>query len=129
MAELVGSAASFSYDGLIGGTKPAVFTVNETLLTGTGVYQKGQVLGKITASGKLKTVNSANSDGSQTAYAVLLTDNVDTAAADVVVTVAKSGVFNREKLTFGGTDTAAKHEDTLRDLNIYLTSTKGVESI
>lgn len=32
-----------------------------------------------------------------------------------------SGVFNREKLIVGDGDTAAQHEDELRDKNIYLT--------
>lgn len=126
MAELVGTAVTFSYKNLVGGNTPAIFTSVETLAKGTGLYVAGTVLGKITATGKLQIVNSANTDGSQVAYALLLTENVDTTAVDVLVTVAKAGRFNREALVFGGTDTASKHEDALRDQNIYLTSSKGV---
>ncbi|GMB00429.1 head decoration protein [Pelosinus sp. IPA-1] len=130
MSELVGTAATFSYKNLVGGVNPPIHTSVETLAKGSGTYVSGAVLGKITAAGatqgKCQRVNSVNTDGSQTADSVLLTDNIDTTAADVMVVVAKSGCFNREALTFGGSDTVDKHEATLRDLNIYLTSSKGV---
>lgn len=48
-------------------TRVLAFTTGTALPSGT-------VLGKITASGKLTKYVAANSDGSQTAYAVMLTD-------------------------------------------------------
>lgn len=125
MAELVNSVTSFTYDNLIGGTDPAPFTANETIASGAGVLPRGRVLGKITASGKLVSVDSTKSDGSEKPYAVLRYP-VDATSADVVAQVYKSGMFNREALSFGGADTAAEHEDALRGLDIILTSEKGV---
>ncbi|WP_425057626.1 hypothetical protein SCACP_21430 [Sporomusa carbonis] len=123
MAELVNTVDTYEYDGLIAGTDPAIFTANEIIATGTGVLPRGRVLGKVTATGKLVSVDSTKTDGSEKPYAILAYP-VDATSADVVATVYKSGVFNREKLSFGGTDTASQHEDALRDLNIYLTSVK-----
>jgi hypothetical protein len=73
------------------------------------------------AEGSLKAVkvNSANYDGSGVADCIL-TDAVDTTAADVVATAYKTGNFNRDALVFGGADTAAIHEEHLRTLGIYL---------
>jgi hypothetical protein len=76
-------------------------------------------------SGKFKTVNSANADGSQAADCVL-EHAADATTTDVVATAYQSGMFNREALIFGGTDTADTHLETLRNLDIYLTSEKGV---
>lgn len=121
MAELINNIAESSYAGLIGGISPAPFTKNVTLAAGTGTLSQGTVLGKITASGKFTKVDSTSTDGSQTANAVLA-DDTDISAGDVIATVLIKGCFNREKLIFGGTDTADKHEDALRDMNIYLTS-------
>jgi hypothetical protein len=214
MAELNNSMASFSYDGLIGGTDPQRHTKVITLASGAGSLTRGTVLGKITkgaitaaaessntgngncdtlslgANAKVgsytvkataattfsvidpagvrladatagtaytgainftvtagatafvagdsftiaiaagseyyKKVNSANVDGSQIADCVLEYD-ADASSADVNATVFYSGMFNIEALTFGGTDTYATHLETLRDHDIYLTSSKGVE--
>ena len=123
MAELVNNVATFEYDGLIGGCEPAIFTKNITIASGAGKLARGTVLGKVTASGKYLKVNSANTDGSQTAKCVLAYP-VDATSTDVVATVYWSGLFNREKLIFGGTDTATTHEDALRDVNIILTTGK-----
>ena len=125
MSELVNTVATFNHDKLIGGVEPAVFTANEVIITGAGKLSRGRVLGKLTASGKLISVDSTKTDGSEKPYAILAAD-VDATSTDVVAPVYKAGPFNREALTFGGTDTAAKHEDALRDANIYLTSVKGV---
>lgn len=126
MAELVNTAGTSSYDGLIGGDQPAILTKNVTIISGAGILPRGRVLGKITVSKKFTSVLSTASDGSQAPNCVLAYP-VDATSADVVATVYISGRFNREDLTFGGTDTAATHEDALRDLNIYLTSEKGAE--
>jgi len=123
MAELVNTVGSFSHDGLIGGTEPDLITRNVVIVSGSGNLTPGTVLGKITTGGKYKTVNSTNADGSQVAKAVLKYP-VDATNADVLATVYWAGMFNREHLIFGGTDTADTHEDSLRDVSILLTSEK-----
>jgi hypothetical protein len=121
MTELVRDINEFEYDGLIGGTNPPIFTKNVVIVSGAGKLARGTVLGQITASKKYQTVNSTSEDGSQVAKAVLAYP-VDATSTDIVATVYWSGPFNREKLIFGGTDTADIHEDALRDVNILLTS-------
>ena len=59
------------------------------ILTGMGVLQPGTVLSRVTASGKLRTLAPAGSDGSQTAVAVLL-EYVDATSADQPRTVVLS---------------------------------------
>ena len=90
-----------------------------TIASGQGKLARGTVIGVITASGKGKIVNSANEDGSENADCIL-TDDIDATSADVVTSAYTSGGFNRNALTFGGTDTAANHEDLLRQKGIFL---------
>jgi hypothetical protein len=70
-------------------------------------------------SGKLKLCNSANLDGSQQPYAILLEDK-DASLADKTVTVGLTGEYNSNFMTFGGTDTVTTHKNALRLLSIYL---------
>jgi hypothetical protein len=114
-------ADSVTYDNLIGRMPGVDIQVKAvTVQAGQGVLKRGTVLGIVTASGKAVIVNSANQDGSQTADCIL-TDDVDTTNGDVVASAYAAGTFNRAALTFGGNDTAAKHETRLRELGIYLT--------
>lgn len=121
MSELIRNMSEFEYDGLIGGTTPPILTKNVVIVSGSGKLPRARVLGKITTDGKYTSVDSTKTDGSQTAKAIL-TYPVDATTTDVVATVYWSGPFNRQRLTFGGTDTVDKHEDALRDVNIILTS-------
>jgi hypothetical protein len=118
---------SVGYDGLIAGTTHPIDYKSVTLKAGQGIVGRGTVLGLITASGLAVPVDSAAVDGSQTADSIL-TDAVDTgddgATEDVVTVAYKSGgPFKRQALIFGGDDTAADHEDRLREIGIYLTDT------
>lgn len=106
------------FDNLLAGDQAQLVTRSETVASGAGVLVKGTVLGRITASKKLKTVNSANADGSQTAYAVLAAD-VDATSSDKTAVVYLAGAFDKNQLIFGGTDTVETHRDTLRDLGIF----------
>lgn len=74
-----------------------------------------------TGSGKCVVVNSANTDGTEVAFAVLAQDT-DASAADKVAPVYLAGDFNEDQLTFGGSDTAATHRDAMRDRGMYLKS-------
>jgi len=77
----------------------------------------------IAGSGLAVLVNSVNKDGSNLADSVL-SDDVDTGAAGATTNITYAayiqGHFNRKALIFGGADTAAVHEDRLRDVGIVL---------
>jgi hypothetical protein len=80
-----------------------------TLLAGTN-YPVGAVLGRITASGKMKLATSGGSDGAQTAAAVLLYAT-DASAADqeAVVIVRGPAIVSKAALVFDASvDDAAK---------------------
>ena len=112
-----------TFDQLIGGADPAPLQKNLTLLTGQGILKRGSVLGIGTTDGKARLVNSSASDGSQTAK-YILSEDTDTTDSDVIAPAYQAGMFNVEYLTFGGEDTIAQHETSLRLEGIYITSEK-----
>lgn len=114
-----GNVGAYTPDTLFYDTKHPVDTKAVTLKSGQGVLLRGTVLGTITTGGLSVIVNSANADGSQTADSIL-TDDVDTTGGNVVAVAYKTGSFNRKALIFGGSDTADKHEQTLRGLGIFM---------
>lgn len=122
MAELVQDVSKQNYDGLIGGTYPHIITGGVTLAAGSGKLKRGTVLGKVTESGNYTIADSSKSDGSQIGSAILIEDTDATKA--VKAEVYLTGMFNAEKLTFGGSDTREKQEDNLRNYGIYLTTLK-----
>lgn len=73
-------------------------------------------------SGQVKIVNSANLDGSAVPDSILMNAAADSNATQVV-DVYKTGEFNEDALTFGGSDTHDTHRDALRALGIYLKDT------
>lgn len=84
-----------------------------TLLAGTN-YPVGAVLGRITASGKLKLSTATGTDGAQNAAAILLYA-IDAAAADAtgIVVVRGPAIISKSALVFDAsvddaTKTAAK---------------------
>lgn len=80
-----------------------------TLVAGTN-YPVGAVLGRITASGKMKLSTATGTDGAQNATAVLLYD-VDATAADAtgIVVVRGPAIVSKAALVFdAGVDDAAK---------------------
>jgi hypothetical protein len=85
-----------------------------TLLAGTN-YPVGAVLGRITASGKMKLSTATGTDGAQNAAAVLLYD-VDATAADAtgIVVLRGPAIVSKAALVFDSSvddaaKTAAKH--------------------
>ena len=110
-------AETFVPDNLQVGNFP-VQTDKQILFSGQNVA-RGEALGKITASGKLKILQSGSGDGSQNAY-VIATEDVDASGGDEFITVFLSGGFNRDKVKFDGADTFNTFKDQFRDLGIYL---------
>lgn len=96
---------------------PINFTIND----GATDFTVGDKFTIVVSEGskKGKVVDSTNVDGSQGADCIL-TDDIDTTVGDVVTTAYRSGLFNRQALFFGGTDTAADHKTRLRELGIHL---------
>lgn len=89
-----------------------------TVLSGEGVLARGSVMGRVSASGKLKLVNSSSDDGSQNPYGILA-DGVDATSADATGVIFLTGEFNSDALVFGGTDTAATHEAEARKIGLF----------
>lgn len=106
-------------DSLIGGVEAPLMVTKVTLLAGQGVLPRGSVIGIVTIGGKGKLVDKASNDGSQIAR-LILCDETDTTHGDVDAVCYKTGVFNRNRLFFGGASTAADHEAELHDVGIYL---------
>lgn len=104
--------------------------VLETQVTEGGILLSGQnlaegaVLGRITASGKLKLANQASVDGSQTPFGILLED-CDATSADKACSVLLAGVVDEGKLIFGGTLDADDVRATFRNGGIYLKTVMG----
>jgi hypothetical protein len=85
-----------------------------TLLAGTN-YRVGAVLGRITASGKMKLSTAAGTDGAQSAAGMLL-DDVDATSADAnaVVILRGPAIVSKAALVFDASvddamKRAAKH--------------------
>jgi hypothetical protein len=116
---LNGQIGESTVDNLFAGTAHPVDIKAVKLKGGQGVLLRGTVVGIIKETELAVPVNSAATDGSEVAEAIL-TDNVDTTDGDIVATAYVSGLFNRKALIFGGEDTASAHERTLRTLGIYL---------
>lgn len=107
---------------LLPGEKP-VF--QNYVIAGGQTLKAGSVLGRITASGKLKLSASAAGDGSQTPIAVLnqalSTYDVDgTTALDMPMSVIVHGTVNASALVFGTGHTVASTREALRDGGIHV---------
>ncbi len=113
---------TFTPDKLFAGNVMPVVAGSETIVSGAGAIARGTVLGQITTGGKCKVLNSANSDGSQSVYAILAAA-VDATSGDVVAPVYYTGEFNQAALTFGGSDTAATHKTAARKIGLFFKTT------
>lgn len=76
-----------------------------TLLTNATVYQPGDVLARIAATGKYTYVNTAANDGSETAVAINYARQ-DATSADVsnAPVTARDAEVNQAELNFGTSD-------------------------
>jgi hypothetical protein len=78
--------------------------IQKTVVSGANVA-RGTIMGRITATGKMKAYASGSSDGSQVPIAVLMEDAA-AASADAAAICAFAGVFIEANMT--GLDAAAK---------------------
>ena len=97
-----------TFEELFGGHEVTAIKKNISITAGTALV-RGSI---VTEEGKLVTADETAS--------YIVAEAVST--TDTVATVYASGMFNREKLTVGASDTVDAHEAELRDVNIYLTS-------
>ena len=98
------SVETFTPDNLIASGYP-IETQEETFLAGE-VVERGHVLGRVTASGKIRVSKTANADGSEVPVEVAVVD-IDASAGDVVGPAYKSGGFRTSELKLGTGHTAA----------------------
>lgn len=119
------SAGELEHPNLLAGEFPRV-TRKVTILEDGDAdltdYTPGLVLGRVTASGSYVPVDDSLANGAEDPRAVLA-HKVDPTGGDVEAIVYLTGDFNRDELKFGGDDTAADHEDALRDLSIFIHKT------
>ena len=87
--------------------------MTQTIAAGADLVA-GTILGRVTATGKLKAYDPAATDGSETPVAVLLEDAA-AASADVEAVVGFAGVYVEANMT--GLDASAK--STLEARGIY----------
>ena len=107
---------TYNEDGLqIGGLE--FITEEGTILSGESVV-RGEVVGKVTASGKYIPCDHTVSDGSQIPRGIMVMA-IDASAADVTGVFYTHGQFDSDKLTFGGTSDIDDLKDALKDANLY----------
>lgn len=116
---------SVTYDNLfVTGSGFPVVTSYVTIASGNN-YKRGTILGIVTASDKAVAVDSTKNTGEESPYAILANDTNAT-SADTVAPVYFTGEYNGAALTFGGTDTIAKHKVALRKIGIFVKSAQPV---
>jgi len=94
-----------------------IATDSETLILGASL-ERGAVLGKITASGKVKLLDKDATDGSQEPYCVLAEDT-DATSADKVVPVYLTGQFDPTVLTVASGTTVAEIKTAMRKVGMF----------
>ena len=112
---------STTYDNLIVGDQRRTVNVPATIKQGQ-VIVRGQLLGKITASGKLTEAVAGHNDGTQTPYAIAA-ENVDATTGDVLTTVYTEGEFNADAVVYSYTSTKADWKAAAQATGIYLRDT------
>lgn len=95
-------------------------TMSKTTMTLT-IGSKTQATAAADASnGEYYAVNSSLSDGTQIPRAVLLEDVTVAEGSTAIASAAFTGVFNKDKLSFGSTDTWATHFNDMRDRCMFV---------
>lgn len=120
MEQLFTATGEFTPDNLIAGHEVPILTEGITVAKEQGVLVRGTVIAIVSATGLAVPVDSTKTDGSEVPFGIL-TDDINTdQTEDVVTTAYISGLFNREALVLGGTDTVSKHENRLRERGIFV---------
>lgn len=115
--QLVQTTDTLTRDNLIAGVVMPIVSDKVTLKAGA-VYERGTVLGVVTADGKAVKVDSSKADGSQKPYGIL-SSTVDATTEDRSAVAFLTGEFNAAALKFGGSDTISTHKAALRELSIF----------
>lgn len=112
----------FKHENFIAGDFPIV--TDRQTLSGGALVAKHTALGKVTASGEVKLLDSAATDGSQNPYAILI-DEADAREGAVHVDVYLTGCFNQGKVVFKTGESADQYKDAFRRLGIFLKKAQG----
>jgi hypothetical protein len=112
------ASSTLTPDRLVGANAHLLVARSITLITGQNLT-RGAVLGKITAGGKYNLSLSAAVDGSETPD-LILAEDTDATAADVVTLAYSRGDFNQTALTLGTAHTVASILEGLRAKGIVL---------
>ena len=92
------SVETYSHDNLIAGNTPAPANDDGTLITGQNLV-RGQIVGRITASGKLTECDNGAVDGSDVPVGIMVHD-IDATAADKTCQIYVAGCFHKDELTW-----------------------------
>lgn len=111
-------SSTYSPDRLIAQRADRLLSRQITLLSGESVV-RGEVLGKVTASGKYKASLSAAGDGSETPDLIAAVD-ADASGGDLVTVAYERGDFNEDALTVGTAHTLASIREGLRGKGISI---------
>ena len=117
-AEGVTAQTALSPDVLYAGSDVPRVKYIVTIASGAA-HVRGEVLGKITASGKFIKSLAAAEDGSEVP-STILAESVDASGGDKTAAVYLSGEFNEAALVLGAGHTVASIRWGLRALGIYL---------
>jgi len=110
---VTGTAA---HDNLFAGEFPIVR--GWVTIADNQVLTRGAVLGIITSGGEAFLLDDTAQDGSETFHSVLLED-VTTSGATQVAPVAKTGEFNEDELSFGGSTVFGDVTAAMRALSCF----------
>lgn len=109
------------YGGSIG-LRDEEFRDEVIVFAGAATLLKGTIMGRVTASGKLKAWASASVDGSQIPLAVLTYEVVALAAGDIACRALVRGMVNKNRLIIAadgnGNNITTALLDQLRDYAI-----------
>lgn len=113
---------SYSYPGelVLGGGE--LYGDEVAVFTGAGTILRGTILGRVTASGKIKPWASGSSDGSEKIVGIATVDVEAAGAGDVSFRMLLKGDVNRKRLIIAadgnGNNLTAAHIDQLRNVGI-----------
>lgn len=110
-----------NYDNLLVGGKE--FTTERGVLLSGQDVTRGTALGKITASGKLRTWGSGGSDDGHRTFFAIAAEDCDASGGDTGISYYKTGVFYKDSIVIAGeasADDVGDIDATARDIGIVL---------